>query len=259
MSNIHFIGGEKGGVGKSMTSRLLAQYLIDANREFIGLDSDQSHGTFSRFYRDYSASLLVNDYHSLDQMIILAEQHPEADLIIDLAAQTAQPLGKWIDESDALTLFQELGNKVFLWHVMDDGADSVQLLNNLLDRYPQDFIQFVVVNNLGRGDDFTPFKQSSTYQQAEARGAVFITLAKLQPQLAQAIDFSNTSFWGAANNTAVMNIIERSRVRVWLKSNYAQFDKLYCANPNAVVESTPAPDVRIDQPPYTNSPQSGEI
>lgn len=259
MSNIHFIGGEKGGVGKSMTSRLLAQYLIDANREFIGLDSDQSHATFSRFYRDYSASLLVNDYHSLDQMIILAEEHPEADLIIDLAAQTAQPLGKWIDESDALTLFQELGNKVFLWHVMDDGADSVQLLNSLLDRYPQEFIQFVVVNNLGRGDDFTPFIQSSTYQKAEARGAVFITLAKLQPQLAQAIDFSNTSFWGAANNTAVMNIIERSRVRVWLKSNYAQFDKLYCLKPDAAVDSVPVADIATTLSPDTSPSQNDKI
>ena len=26
---IHFIGGEKGGVGKSLTARVLAQYMID--------------------------------------------------------------------------------------------------------------------------------------------------------------------------------------------------------------------------------------
>src|SRR5687767_1308445 len=29
MANIHLIGGEKGGVGKSLVSRLLAQYFID--------------------------------------------------------------------------------------------------------------------------------------------------------------------------------------------------------------------------------------
>jgi cellulose biosynthesis protein BcsQ len=29
MANIHLIGGEKGGVGKSLVSRILAQYLID--------------------------------------------------------------------------------------------------------------------------------------------------------------------------------------------------------------------------------------
>ena len=29
MTNIHLLGGEKGGVGKSLVARLLAQYLID--------------------------------------------------------------------------------------------------------------------------------------------------------------------------------------------------------------------------------------
>ena len=226
MSKIHFIGGEKGGVGKSMTSRLLAQYLIDTGVPFIGLDSDQSHGTFSRFYSDFASPLLIEDYDSLDQLIILAQENPQNDLIIGLAAQTSARLGKWIDESDALTLFQELDCEVYLWHVMDDGADSMNLLNHLLNRYPQDFIKIVVVTNLGRGECFEHFEQSTTYQKAKDRNAIFITLGKLQPQLAARIDFSNTSFWSAANNIDVMNVIERSRVRVWLKNNYAQFDKL---------------------------------
>lgn len=226
MGNIHFIGGEKGGVGKSMTSRLLAQYLIDAGKPFIGLDSDQSHGSFSRFYADFSSPLIVSDYNSLDKMVMLAEEHPQSDFIIDLAAQTSVPLGQWIEESDGLSVLKELGNQVYLWHVMDDGAESVTLLDNLLETYPQEFIQFVVVNNLGRGSDFDPFMESETFSKAVARKAIFIILAKLQSQLAQAIDFNNTSFWAAANNPDVMNVIQRSRVRVWLKKNYEQFDKL---------------------------------
>ena len=226
MSNVHFIGGEKGGVGKSMTARLLAQSLIDAGTPFIGLDSDQSHGTFSRFYNEFASPLIIDDYDSLDQLVILAQENPDSDLIVDLAAQTSTRLGKWIDESDALALLQELGCTVYLWHVMDDGADSVHLLNNLLNRYPQDFIKVVVVNNLGRGECFEHFEQSTTYQKAQDRDAIFIKLGKLQPQLAARIDFSNSSFWAAANNIEVMNIIERSRVRVWLKNNYQEFEKL---------------------------------
>lgn len=226
MGNIHFIGGEKGGVGKSMTSRLLAQYLIDAGTSFIGLDSDQSHGTFSRFYSEYASPLVVDDYDSLDQLVLLAQENPDYDLIIDLAAQTSARLGKWIEESDSLSLFQEIGSQVYLWHVLDDGADSVNLLNGILNRYPQEFIKFVVVSNLGRGECFDHFEQSSTYKKAKDRDATFMTLTKLQPQLAARLDFNNTSFWAAANNSDVMKIIERSRVRTWLKNNYQQFDKL---------------------------------
>lgn len=226
MSRIHFVGGEKGGVGKSMTSRLLAQYLIDAERQFIGFDTDQSHGTFSRFYADFASSLIVDNYDSMDQMILVAEKNPDADLIIDLAAQTSTKLEKWIDESDALALLHELGRQVYLWHVMDDGADSMALLENLLNRYQQQSVQLVIVNNLGRGDNFDHFEKSDIYRKAQERGAVFVRLAKLQSNLVQKIDFSNTSFWAAANNPEVMNIIERSRVRVWLRDIYAQFDKL---------------------------------
>ena len=44
LTNIHLIGGEKGGVGKSMVARLLAQYLIDQSIPFLGFDTDKSHG-----------------------------------------------------------------------------------------------------------------------------------------------------------------------------------------------------------------------
>jgi hypothetical protein len=226
MSNIHFIGGEKGGVGKSMTARLMAQYLIDQEKPFIGLDADQSHSTFSRFYPEFSSPLLVNDYASLDQLVLLVEQNPHCDFIVDLAAQTSTGLGKWIDESDALALLCELGCKVYLWHVMDDGADSVNLLKVLLNRYVHDFVKVVVVCNLGRGENFQYFEKSDVFRKAEERKAIFITLGKLQAQLAQRIDFSNTSFWAAANNPEVMNVIERSRVRVWLRNIYEQLDKL---------------------------------
>ncbi len=226
MSNIHFIGGEKGGVGKSMCARLLAQYFIDRNIAFLGFDADQSHGTFSRFYADYASPLAIDSFASLDQMVDNLAQQNASELIIDLAAQTAKPLAKWINDSDALALLQTLGHKVYFWHLMDDGADSVQLLDKLLDQYPQSAIQFVVVTNYGRGENFSRFEQTPCYRKAQARNAQFLQLSKLQPALVQAIDFSNTSFWAAANNPQVMSTMERSRVRVWLNENYAQLDKL---------------------------------
>ena len=41
MANIHLIGGEKGGVGKSVVARVLAQYMIDKDIPFVGFDTDQ--------------------------------------------------------------------------------------------------------------------------------------------------------------------------------------------------------------------------
>ena len=57
-SKVHFIGGEKGGVGKSMVARLIAQYLIDRQLPFVGFDTDRSHGALLRFYADYASPVL---------------------------------------------------------------------------------------------------------------------------------------------------------------------------------------------------------
>ena len=62
MATIHLIGGEKGGVGKSLMSRLLAQYFIDHSMPFIGFDADRSHGALLRFYASYTSPLAIDDY-----------------------------------------------------------------------------------------------------------------------------------------------------------------------------------------------------
>ena len=69
LSKVHLIGGEKGGVGKSMVSRLLAQYFIDQQIPFLGFDTDRSHGPLMRFYADYASSALVDRYEALDAII----------------------------------------------------------------------------------------------------------------------------------------------------------------------------------------------
>lgn len=226
MSNVHFIGGEKGGVGKSMTSRLLAQYYIDRKRPFLGFDSDASHGTFSRFYGEFASPVIVGEDDSLDGILEAGESNPDHDLIIDLAAQTATRLGEWIEETDVFGLLDEMGYQVYLWHVMDDGADSIDLLARSLERNPQPELQYVVVQNLGRGSDFSQFRASPAWRAAQARGAHLFELGRLNPKLTHKVDFANASFWAAANNRELMNIAERQRMKVWLKNNYSQLDAL---------------------------------
>ncbi|MGX9416398.1 nucleotide-binding protein [Vibrio sp. WJH972] len=226
MAKVHFIGGEKGGVGKSMTARLLAQFYIDHEYSFLGFDCDSSHGTFSRFYQDFASSIIVGDDDSLDGLLAAVEENPDRDLIIDLAAQTAQPVGKWIEETDVFGLLDEMGYQTYWWHVMDDGADSVALLTSVVQRYKESGVAFVVVQNYGRGSDFSRFKKSSAYQLAKENDAAIIELPKLQTKLTQKIDFNNSSFWAVANDRSLMNIAERQRMKVWLRNAYAQLESI---------------------------------
>src|ERR1700733_7376520 len=102
MTQIHLVGGEKGGVGKSVVSRLLAQYFIDNAIPFLGFDSDRSHGALMRFYAGYASPVVMDRYESLDAIIEAAAEQPERRVLVDLAAQTQDPLTKWMDESQLL-------------------------------------------------------------------------------------------------------------------------------------------------------------
>ena len=93
MAKIHFIGGEKGGVGKSLMARVLAQYLIDRGEPFIGFDTDRSHGALMRFYSGYASPVIVDRYEALDAIMEAAVEQPDRRILVDLElAALADPV-----------------------------------------------------------------------------------------------------------------------------------------------------------------------
>jgi hypothetical protein len=193
MNTLNFIGGEKGGVGKSVVSRVLAQYFIDNNRLFMGFDTDRSHSSFTRFYGDFASPVIVDTYEGLDVIASVfeeaVEKGHEQNVIVDLAAQTGMPLTRWIKDSDLFSVMAEMGVTINFWHVADVGKDSVELLGRLINTF--------------------------------------------EPQLQEAsmckIDRQNASFWAALNNRAdpdSLGLLERQRVKHWLKKTYETFDTL---------------------------------
>ena len=227
MANIHFIGGEKGGVGKSLVSRLLAQYLIDRELPFMGFDTDRSHGALLRFYSGYASPVLVDRYEALDSIIEAAIEQPNRRLLVDLAAQTHDPLVKWMDESGVLEMAGESGFSITYWHVMDSGRDSVDLLKKLLDRFGAR-LGYVLVRNQMRGDDFSLLERSGEQDRAEALGARTVSIKHLSDAIIQKIDASSSCFWAAQHDTEKsrtgLGLMDRQRLKMWLRDANQQIE-----------------------------------
>lgn len=224
-TRIHLVGGEKGGVGKSMLARLLAQYFIDNQIEFTGFDTDRSHGALLRFYAGYASPTLVDRFEELDRIIEDAVEQPGRRVLVDLAAQTHEPLLRWIDDSGVLDMADLSGLALHYWHVMDSGRDSVDLLERLLDRFGQRLHYVLVLNQL-RGDDFSMLETSGQLDRAKGLGAQVIELKKLHDAVVQKVDARNASFWAAANISGSegpgLGLMERQRLKMWLSHAYAQ-------------------------------------
>ncbi len=223
MSRIHFVGGEKGGVGKSVLARVLSQWAIDRGLAVAGVDADESQGVLLRAYGEYTQGVDLSDVARADEILdraLGAERH----VIVDLPARSARSLLSWFDSADVLSYAAELGVAISYWHVSDGGFASTAEIGGLLDGLG-DKAQHVVVRNAGCSNDFSQLDASPTLAKLAELGGNVIDLPELDPAIMYKIDGSGCSFWAAAHSEqgeAALRLLERRRVKIWLERCYGQ-------------------------------------
>ncbi|MDY6942809.1 MAG: mobilization protein MobD [Pseudomonadota bacterium] len=226
MSMIHFIGGEKGGVGKSVMARLLSQYFLDRSWVYAGLDADQSHPTLTRYYRDFTQPINLDLFESTDEIMEVALEG-DRNVLIDLPAQSQRFLDRWIEANDVIGLCAEMGIPLVYWYLVDAGPDSAQLLDGFLQKYGRS-LHCAVVKNEGCGSDFSAVEAISANDVSVSPQQ--ITLPALHGSTMRKIDRLNLSFWAAIHakdrDAPHLSVMERQRTKVWIKKAYAGIDEV---------------------------------
>jgi len=228
VGRIHFIGGEKGGVGKSLVARLLAQHLVDRGVPFAAFDTDRSHPSMLRYYADYASVADVNQAESLDRLLESACESGPQRVVVDLAAQTTPAMVRWIEDSELVDASRETGVDLVWWHVMDAGRDALELLRAHLDRFGGSMGLVLVLNEI-RGERFDLLEESGLGVRAEELGAKVVRLRRLQDETLRRIDALGASFWAATNpadGAPALGLLERRRVRSWIERAYDEFESV---------------------------------
>jgi hypothetical protein len=227
-SKVHFVGGEKGGVGKSVMARLLVQWAIDKELPFVAVDADASHGSLLRHYPTYARRVDLARLESADEILSLALD-ADRRVIVDLPAQGDRAIATWMSEAGILDLARESDIDIVFWHVMDDGRDSITTLARLLERHGAK-ARYVIVENLGRGKEFSLFDRSPARAAADAVGALTIRLPELYAPAMRKIDRSDGSLWAAVHNQEfapeLFTRMDRQRIKVWMQAVYDQLARL---------------------------------
>jgi hypothetical protein len=126
-----------------------------------------------------------------------------------------------------LNLAEESGIAIHYWHVMDAGKDSVDLLRKLLDRFGSS-LNYVLVRNQVRGNDFQVLEQSGEQARAQQLGAKIVSLKRLHDGVINKVDAASSSFWNAKTSRDgepnVLGLMDRQRVKMWLRDTYRELD-----------------------------------
>jgi hypothetical protein len=147
---IHFVHGEKGGVGKSWFARLLIDCCLSSGWEHLTvIESDPSNPDVGCYFPDISESIYFSEddkrSYAPDRIFLLAESRP---VIVNLPAQVAVPLDDWIDRNGLLDEdFSEL--QIYKWFVCTGEPDSVSLFKDSVQAFDGK-IRHILVKNMGR-------------------------------------------------------------------------------------------------------------
>jgi len=228
MSKVHFVGGDKGGVGKSVVARVLMAWCTERRLSFRAFDADGSHGALLRHYPAQAQPVDLADFEQADKLLTAAEELPEGRVIVDLPARGDGAVAAWLAEGGIAALAADMGIELVFWHVMDDGKDAISALGRSLDRYPPP-ARHVVVENLGRGYRFALFDQSAARVAADAAQVPIIQLPELHPPVMRKLDRSDASFAAAIEDPRLgetFSPTERQRVKQWLLACFDQLARL---------------------------------
>ena len=132
---IHIALQGKGGVGKSLISAILSQYLSSKGQDVCGIDVDPVNQTFSEYRGSRVECLNLLREGSIDQreFDLLMERFLKevGTFVVDTGASTFIPLWHYILENQALDHLRQKGKRVFIHSVITGG----QSLNDTLSGF----------------------------------------------------------------------------------------------------------------------------
>jgi len=132
---IHIALQGKGGVGKSLISAILSQYLSSKGQDVCGIDVDPVNQTFSEYQGLRVECLNLLREGSIDQreFDLLMERFLKevGTFVVDTGASTFIPLWHYILENHALDHLRQKGKRVFIHSVITGG----QSLNDTLSGF----------------------------------------------------------------------------------------------------------------------------
>lgn len=177
MATIHMVMQGKGGVGKSLCSSLLVQYLTARDQVVRAYDTDPVNNTLAG-YKAFGVRVIEimvgDDIDPRGFDPLLEELHglgADTHAIIDNGAASFVPLGSYLAENDAISMLQAAGHTVYFHTVITGGqalGDTVDGLRAIVQSFPDSPVvvwlnRFFGEIAAGDGRSFEEFKVATEY------------------------------------------------------------------------------------------------
>ena len=238
-NTVHFILQGKGGIGKTLVSTILAQWLADQDELPLRCyDTDQENATFSRYkamavkHVEVMTEARTIDPKRFDALMIDILE-TEGNCVIDNGANTFSPLMSYLQENDCFDLLQESGRKVYIHTIVGGGDTLHDTAMGFVSTARSTRVPLVLWQNehfgllqSGTGKVFT---DSQTYSDNAARVCGKVVLAQRNADTFGAdIKKMNIARMTAreVRESEKFNLMEKQRIKVVFRDLFEQLDKV---------------------------------
>jgi len=239
MGKILLVTGDKGGVGKSIVSRLLYDYLSLKNFTVGGYDCDKRNAQLYRHCgrRDDNKKLMTQT--ALDGIsridissdvglgILLDDLHSHKPdyALVDLPASAHGLLEKTEAQFTFCEAAKGLDYSITLIHVLSRVKDSAYALERLIDFFG-DKATYIAVKNgfFGDEDRFRRFDKGPARDKIEEQKGKTIYIPDLYDDIIDIIDEHNMTF-RSAKHSDLLPFSLRHMVSTWINRAFEQFEK----------------------------------
>jgi hypothetical protein len=238
-NTVHFILQGKGGIGKTLVSTILAQWLAPKDgRPLRCYDTDQENPTFSRYKAmNVKHVPVMTDTRTIDPkrfdalMIDLLEE--DGNCVIDNGANSFSPLMAYLLENDCFGLLEESGRKVYIHTIVGGGDTLHDTATGFVSTAKATGVPLVLWENEHFGKLASAsgklFTESQSYSDHASRVRGRVVLAARNPDTFGA-DLKKMNMGrlteGEVRASDKFNVMEKQRIKVVFRDLYEQLDKV---------------------------------
>ena len=222
--SIYFIGGGKGGVGKSLVSMATVDYLQEKEDNVLLVESDLNSPDVWKALKDTTKTELI-DLDQADgwiQLVNLCDSNPNSVVVINTAARNNKGVndyGKTL--GGALT---EMKRKLITLWVINRQRDSLELLKEYMDAIPNTVVHVIRNGHFGEENKFDLYNTSKLRSSVEEGGGKSLTFPNLSDRVSDDIYNKRMSISAALRELPIGNRAELARWRAETKKMLNEID-----------------------------------
>jgi hypothetical protein len=208
---IFLIGGSKWGVGKSMVSMAIIDYLQEQGESVLLIESDTSNPDVWKGYGECVETQLLNldEADGWIQLVNLCDSKPDSLVVINTAARNNQGVSAYGATLNS-TLAELKRDLVTLW-VINRQRDSLELLKEYMDAIPDSRVHVVRNGYFGEEKKFELYNGSKIRTAVESRGGLSLNFPDLADRVSDDIYSKRLSIAKALKELPIGNRAELSR------------------------------------------------